>query len=180
MMSSGWRIATAGNEEVVAWLGLGSNVGDRRAHLAAALRHIGRIASIDAISPVYATAPVGFEAQADFWNLVVRVRTDLAPAALLAAVKGIEQEIGRTATFRNGPREIDVDLLLHGNATLDGEPTIPHPRMHDRAFVLRPLLDLDPALRDPRTGEPYLHALGGVRAQRLTRVLEGRALLEED
>lgn len=164
----------------MAWLGLGSNVGDRRAHLGAALRHIGRSASIDAISPVYATAPVGFAGQADFWNLVVRVRTDLAPAALLAAVKGIEQEIGRTATFRNGPREIDIDVLLYGDVTCDDEPTIPHPRMHERAFVLRPLLDLDPALRDPRTGAPYLQALDGVGAQRLTRVLDGSALLEDE
>ena len=181
-MSSGSRIATAAAEAlpVTAWLGLGGNVGDRAAHLAAALRMIGRVADVLALSPVYATDPVGHSDQPEFWNMVARIRTDLAPAPLLAELQRIEREVGRTATFRNGPREIDIDLLLYGDVVSAGDPEIPHPRMHERAFVLRPLLDLDADLQDPRTGERLERALAGVGAQRVTRVLDGGALLEDE
>ncbi len=84
--------------EATAWLGLGTNLGDRRARLAAALRAIAALGTIEAVSPVYATAPIGYTAQPDFWNLVVRVRTALAPAPLLDAIKAAELRLGRTPT----------------------------------------------------------------------------------
>ena len=165
---------------MTAWLGLGANVGDRAAHLAAALRMIGRVADVLALSPVYATDPIGYPDQPEFWNMVARIQTDLAPGPLLAELQRIEHEVGRTATFRNGPREIDIDLLLYDKVVSDGDPEIPHPRIQERAFVLRPLLDLDADLEDPRTGERLDRALAGVAAQRVTRVLDGGALLEDE
>lgn len=101
--------------------------------------------------------------------MVVAGRTQLAPAALLAAIKRVERALGRVASYRMGPREIDIDLLLHGTAVID-EPglTVPHAGLLDRPFVLRPLLDVGAALRHPVTGEllaERLRALGvaGVR-----------------
>ncbi|MGH7443934.1 MAG: 2-amino-4-hydroxy-6-hydroxymethyldihydropteridine diphosphokinase, partial [Longimicrobiales bacterium] len=161
------------------YLGLGGNVGDRRVRLAAALHAIARIVAIDAVSPVYASAPIGFADQPDFWNLVVRVHTTVAPERLLAAVKDIEPALGRTSTFRNGPREIDIDILLYDDVVRATSPVIPHPRMHERAFVLRPLADLDPTLRDPRDGERWTAYLDDVRDQRIEPVLDGALLLEE-
>lgn len=167
------------NLPATAWLGLGGNVGDRRSRLAAALHAIARIAAIDAVSPVYASAPIGFADQPDFWNLVVRVHTTLAPEPLLAAMKDIEAALGRTPTFRNGPREIDIDILLYDDVTRATDPVIPHPRMHERAFVLQPLADLDRVLRDRRTGTRWADYLDDVRDQRIERVLDGALLLED-
>lgn len=178
-MSYGWRTATAGAEPATVHLGLGGNVGDRRARLAAALRAIARIGVVDAVSPVYASAPIGFADQPDFWNLVARVHTTLEPDRLLAAVKQIEAELGRTPTFRNGPREIDIDILLYDDVVRTADPIIPHPRMHERAFVVRPLADLDRSLRDPRTGTRWVESLDDVRDQRIERVLDGALLLED-
>ncbi len=151
-MWCGWRTATAASEHR-AWLGLGTNLGDRRALLREALNALGRLGRIEAVSSVYETEPVGFEEQPDFWNLVLRLATPLGPAALLAAAEAIELAHGRTRPFPNAPRTLDIDLLLYDDAVVS-EPAlrIPHPRLAERAFVLRPLAELDPALAVPGTG----------------------------
>jgi 2-amino-4-hydroxy-6-hydroxymethyldihydropteridine diphosphokinase len=136
------------------WLGLGSNLGDRGRHLARAVKVLEGVLDIDAVSPVYETEPVGYLEQPRFWNLVLRGSTEHPPAALLADVKRLEHELGRVPTFRLGPRVIDIDILLFGEQVLcTGELQLPHPGLRQRAFVLRPLLDIDADMLDPVTGQ---------------------------
>lgn len=161
------------------FLGLGSNVGDRRAHLAAALRRLARILTIEAVSSVYETEPVGFRPQPDFWNLVVQGRTTLAPEDLLWETLRIESELGRRRGARNAPRTIDIDILLYEDRVFS-TPTlvVPHPRMMERAFVLRPLAELDPELRHPVTGERIADRLEqGGPFERIERLFPGQDLL---
>ena len=128
------------------YLALGSNQGQRLAHLRAAVAALGTVVSLDRSSPVYETAAAYVEDQPPFLNAVVRGTTALAPHALLAALKQIERDLGRRAGQRFGPRPIDLDILRYDDLALDSpELTLPHPRMHERAFVLRPLADIDPA-----------------------------------
>ena len=137
----------------LAYLGLGSNVGDRRAHLEAATAALPRH-GVDptASSSVYETEPVGLVTdQRDFYNACLRVQTELEPDRLLAACKQVERELGRTGSeTRHGPREIDVDLLIIDGVTRCSEQlTVPHPSIPERRFVLVPLLELDSALTLP-------------------------------
>jgi 2-amino-4-hydroxy-6-hydroxymethyldihydropteridine diphosphokinase len=136
-----------------AYLGLGSNVGDRRAHLEAAVHALSRHGiEVVASSSVYETEPVGeVTEQREFLNACLRVETPLEPEELLDACKAVEAEIGRTgADVRHGPREIDVDLLLLGDKRWDSDRlTLPHPTITERRFVLVPLLELDPDLTLP-------------------------------
>jgi 2-amino-4-hydroxy-6-hydroxymethyldihydropteridine diphosphokinase len=132
--------------QVRAFIGLGSNLGDRLVNLQEA---VGRLSQTDGvevgrISRVYETAPVG-PPQPDYLNAVAEVRTVLSARHLLEACLRIEAELGRTRAERWGPRLIDLDLLDYGRMRID-EPglVVPHPRMHERAFVLVPLLELDP------------------------------------
>lgn len=134
-------------EPVIAYLGLGTNVGERGENLREALRRIARMAEIRKVSSVYETEPVGFRDQADFWNLVACIRTDLPAVQLMHALIGIEQDMGRERTFRNAPRIIDIDILLYDDVRLEtGELQIPHPRLTERAFVLKPLVEIAPQL----------------------------------
>ena len=156
-----------------AYLGLGSNVGDRRGRLRAAREGLGRHgAQVVRSSSVYETEPVGEAAgQRDFLNACVRVETELGPEELLDACKALERELGRAAGGRrHAPRPIDVDLLLLEEIEHRSERlTIPHPEILRRRFVLLPLLELDPELRLP-DGRPLaaaLEALSGQRAERL-------------
>jgi 2-amino-4-hydroxy-6-hydroxymethyldihydropteridine diphosphokinase len=139
--------------DATAYLGLGSNVGDRRAQLAAAVAALPRHGvEVEAVSSVYETEPVGEVLdQPPFYNACARVRTELAPEALLAAAKAVERELGRPAGgARHGPRRIDVDVLLHGAGTHASERLrLPHPELATRRFVLVPLLELNPALELP-------------------------------
>jgi 2-amino-4-hydroxy-6-hydroxymethyldihydropteridine diphosphokinase len=140
-------------EERTGYLGLGSNVGDRAAHLRAAVALLPEHgARVDAVSSAYETEPVGeILDQPDFLNAAVRIRTALAPEELLGACKAIEAEQGRMfAGPRHGPRPLDVDLLLLGELELTTDRlTIPHPEVTSRRFVLAPLLELDPELTLP-------------------------------
>lgn len=158
---------------VIAYLGLGSNVGDRHAHLRAAvtaLRDHG--VEVEAISSVYETEPVGDVLdQPDFLNAVARVRTGLEPEELLDLCKAIEVEQGRMlGGQRHGPRPLDVDLLLVGELELESARlTLPHPQVTDRRFVLEPLLELDPELTLP-DGTSLADRLASLeRAQRVER-----------
>ena len=135
------------------YLGLGSNVGDRRAHLRAALDLLAEHGvEVEAVSGTYETEPVGeILDQPDFLNAAARIRTELEPEALLDVCKAIEVEQGRMlAGPRHGPRPLDVDLLLLGDLELETERlTLPHPEVTARRFVLVPLLELDPELALP-------------------------------
>jgi 2-amino-4-hydroxy-6-hydroxymethyldihydropteridine diphosphokinase len=150
----------------IAYLGLGTNIGDRSANLQRALQEMSRAARIFAVSRVYESAPVGYAEQDVFWNLVARVSTSLAPAELLVRLKAIESSMGRVATFRNGPRLIDIDILFYDDLVVDDDGVaIPHPRALERAFVLRPLLEVGAELVDPRSARPVASFLPGVEGQ---------------
>ncbi|MEO8476269.1 MAG: 2-amino-4-hydroxy-6-hydroxymethyldihydropteridine diphosphokinase [Actinomycetota bacterium] len=130
-----------------AYLGLGSNLGDRLATLQRAVDLLGAEEglAVDACSRVWETAPVGGPPQPDFLNVVLRIDTSLEPRDLLAAANRVEAELERVRDVRWGPRTIDIDVLwIVGYTSNDPELTVPHPRMTERAFVVLPLLDLDP------------------------------------
>ena len=135
------------DEMVTAYLGLGSNLGDRRVSLREAIIGVSdpEALTVVATSSIYETAPWGYTDQPDFLNCVVEVETRYSPVELLERIERVEQEIGRTPTWRYGPRLIDVDILLYGNVYLrlsDPDLTIPHPRMEQRAFVMIPLAEI--------------------------------------
>jgi 2-amino-4-hydroxy-6-hydroxymethyldihydropteridine diphosphokinase len=155
---------------MIGYLGLGSNVGDRRGYLTAAVGGLsdGGVA-VEASSSVYETEPVGLVLdQPEFLNACLRVSVpeSLEPLALLDLVKGLERSLGRVpGGVRHGPRVIDIDLLLLGDVVLEAERlTLPHPGVLERRFVLVPLLELDPALALPG-GERLADALAGLGGQ---------------
>ena len=131
-----------------AYLGLGSNLGDRAAHLQFALDGLAvRAGTVVAVSPVYETEPVGGPEQPDYLNAVVAVDTDLDAHGLLAVAKELEREAGREPGARWGPRPLDVDVLIVGDDRVaDDDLVVPHPRMSQRAFVLAPMADIAPGL----------------------------------
>ena len=172
---------------VVAYLGLGSNLENRDKNLATALRRLGegpsRIGAEEVpdgssagsspgkvqmlrVSSIYQTSPWGLEDQPDFLNCVLEVRTAMSPVDLLERVKDVEKEMGRQPGPRYGPRLIDVDILFFGDITVDqGDLQIPHPRLHQRAFVLVPLAELEPGL---------VHPTFHITASELAERLEGK------
>lgn len=133
------------------YLALGSNLGDRRAALEAAISGLSENGvTITARSEIYETAPMYVIDQPAFLNMAVGGETDLGPLALLELAKRLETEIGRVPTFRNGPRAVDIDLLYVGDVEMDEERLIlPHPRIDERAFVLAPLADIASDLMGP-------------------------------
>ena len=136
-------------------LSVGSNLGDRLGTLQGCVQAIGGLAGTDvlAISPVYETAPVGGPAQPDYLNAVLAVGTALSPRALLAATQGIEADFGRVRAERFGPRTLDIDIISYdGEVSDDPVLTLPHPRAHERAFVLAPWHDVDPEASLPGRG----------------------------
>jgi 2-amino-4-hydroxy-6-hydroxymethyldihydropteridine diphosphokinase len=166
------------------YLGLGSNVGDRAAHLAHALARLGQEARITGLSSVYETDPVGITDQPRFLNMVARIEVDLEPEELLRLARSIEAERHRVRTVRDAPRTLDMDILLFGDRQIRQEGlTIPHPRMNERPFVLAPLLELAPDLTEPGTARSYADifaAGGGVSGAGMVLTMPGDALLEGD
>ena len=143
-----------------AYLGLGSNIGDRRTILRDA---VAAIPEVVAVSPVYETDPVGGPEQDAFYNIVVELQTRRSPHELLELCRELEQAAGRVRRVRWGPRTLDVDVLLVDDLTVDSEDlTVPHPRMAQRNFVMVPLLDLAPDLEVP--GYDPAEAIGDVRS----------------
>ncbi len=136
------------------FLGLGTNLGDRTANLQAAIDGLAEKVVITAVSPIYQTPPWGVTDQPDFLNLCLVAETDLLPAELLTFVKNLELELGRQPAKRWGPRLIDIDILFYANQLVETETvTVPHPRLAERAFVLRPLADIAPDFVHPVLGE---------------------------
>jgi len=142
-------------EPVPAFIALGANLGEPAQQIASALAALAALPQtrLGARSSLYRSEPAGFTEQPDFINAVARLDTALAPRALLDALLAIEQSHGRTRAFRNAPRTLDLDILLYGDLVLD-EPGLhlPHPRLHERAFVLLPLTEIAPATVIPGQG----------------------------
>jgi 2-amino-4-hydroxy-6-hydroxymethyldihydropteridine diphosphokinase len=145
----------------LAYVGLGSNLGDREQSIRAAAEQIVALR----LSPIVETEPWGYEDQPRFLNAVAEVETELAPRALLDRLLEVERRLGRVRTGpRYGPRTIDLDLLLYGDERLDEDGlTVPHPRLHERLFVLEPLAALVPERRIPGNGT-VSEALAGLQS----------------
>ncbi len=129
-----------------AYLGVGTNIGDREENLKNALIALNLLPTtrVTDVSKVYETAPVGYSEQDDFLNIAVEIETELTAQNVLGACLGIEAGLGRIRNIKNGPRIIDIDLLLYENEKYDTPSLVlPHPRMFEREFVLQPLLDID-------------------------------------
>ena len=142
-----------GTETVTAYLGLGSNLGDRQANLDRALSLLSERLRLEKISSIYDSEPVGDVEQPRFLNLVCQASTLLPPEGLLALAKGIEIRMGRTGPTGT-PRIIDIDILFYGDQVIEKpDLVIPHPRLHQRAFVLVPLVEIAPDLVHPVSGK---------------------------
>jgi 2-amino-4-hydroxy-6-hydroxymethyldihydropteridine diphosphokinase len=152
-----------------AYLGLGSNLGDKAANLRAAVRYLrdGKCCCVARVSSLYVTKAVGLADQPDFLNAVVELRTSLNPDELLAKCREVERKIGRVRTIRWGPRVIDLDILIYENACVNTQDlVIPHRRLRERAFVLAPLAEIAPNL-DVGAGVTAREALESVGDQEL-------------
>ena len=149
------------------YIALGANLGDRRANMAEALRLLPPEATVEAVSALYESEPQPPAPPPSYYNAAARIWTALPPHELLRHLKTIERQLGRTDTTHWAPRPIDLDIALYDDLVLDdAELVIPHPRLHERAFVLQPLLDLDSELVHPRLGvtlAALLHEGGLVR-----------------
>ena len=156
----------------IAFIALGSNRGDPESKVRQAIAALAELpqSQLASASSLYRSAPVGHTDQADFINAVAQISTALAPQALLAALLAIEQRFGRERSFRNAPRTLDLDLLLYDAQTI-AEPglAVPHPRMHERAFVLAPLAEIHPGCVIPGLG-PAADWLARCRDQVIARL----------
>ena len=158
---------------IEAFIGLGSNLASPERQLAEALTALAALPGtcVGAVSSFYRTAPVGCAGQPDFVNAVARIETNLAPRDLLQRLLSIERDHGRVREIPNGPRTLDLDLLRYGDLDLrEDSLTVPHPRMHERAFVMVPLAELAPDLELPGRGSASELARGLAATQRIERI----------
>lgn len=166
------RSTTESAPATLAYVGLGANLGEPDATLRAAVRALAALpdSAVLACSSFYRSAPIDATGP-DYLNAVLRLETRLAPHALLAALQDIEQTHGRERPYRNAPRTLDLDLLLYGEQCIATPTlTVPHPRLHERAFVVRPLAEIAPHLTIPGHGlvVDLLAPLAGQSADRLS------------
>lgn len=134
----------------IVYLSLGSNLDDRAANLRTAINKLAELGTVNAVSGFYETEPVGLTAQPWFLNCVVELDTEKMPRQLINGILNIEQEMGRQRKQKNGSRIIDIDILLFGTSVIETAGlTVPHPRMHERRFVLEPLTEIAPDVRHP-------------------------------
>jgi 2-amino-4-hydroxy-6-hydroxymethyldihydropteridine diphosphokinase len=151
----------------IAYVGVGSNLDQPASHVRRALDEIGAIrgTQLQGKSSLYRSAPMGHAAQPDFVNAVAALETALSANDLLQELQAIEKRHGRERSFANAPRTLDLDLLLFGNERIAAQGlVVPHPRMHERAFVLRPLLEVAPGLE---AYKPFLEACAGQKIERI-------------
>ncbi len=169
------QVEAASSPVTVAYVGLGSNLSGPEGQIRAALDALARLprTRVTACSSLYRTAPIGRLDQPDFVNAVARLETGLSARELLQGLLEVEARQGRVRSTPNAPRTLDLDLLLWGEAVIS-EPglEVPHPRMHERAFVLQPLAEIAPAARVPGHG-PVAELVAQVSAQRVERI-DGR------
>lgn len=153
----------------IVYLAVGSNLGDRLENLKQAIASLPPQMDVKAKSHVYETPPWGYEDQPRFLNQVLKAQTYLQPEQLLKHIKRLEVALGRKATFRNGPRMIDIDILMYDDLVLNTSIlTLPHPHMHERGFVLLPMMDIAPDVVHPLTGKSVREMLvscnlGGIK-----------------
>jgi 2-amino-4-hydroxy-6-hydroxymethyldihydropteridine diphosphokinase len=139
----------------VAFVGIGSNLEEPQSQVRLAFEELARIPGTDVVkqSSLYRSAPVGYADQPDFVNAVAQIETSLPASRLLTELKEIEARHGRRRSFKNAPRTLDLDILLYGEVTMSlAHLTLPHPRMHERAFVLKPLYEVAPHASIPGVG----------------------------
>jgi 2-amino-4-hydroxy-6-hydroxymethyldihydropteridine diphosphokinase len=147
----------------IVYLTLGSNLGNRTSNLRRAIESLPPTVTVLAESPVYETLPWGVTDQPNFLNMALKGETRLVPLELLKRLKQLESELGRVPSVRYGPRLIDIDILFYADLVLEApELTLPHPRLHERAFVLVPLNDIASGLRHPRLGKTVGEMLSAV------------------
>ena len=161
---------------MTAYLSLGSNIGDRVANLRACIAHLGSVGQVTKKSSFYETEPMELREQPWFVNCVVKLETELDPEQLLTAIRRIEEKLGRTREIPKGPRNIDIDILLLDSTIVEKEDLqIPHSAMHERRFVLEPLVEIAPEIRHPVLGRTArellqdLSSVGGIVRRLATR-----------
>jgi 2-amino-4-hydroxy-6-hydroxymethyldihydropteridine diphosphokinase len=134
----------------IVYLSLGSNLGDRAANLQQALNKLGEIGKVTSVSSFYETEPIELTSQPWFLNCAAKLDTEKMPRQLMAAILALEQDMGRQRKQKKGPRIIDIDILLFGSTIIDiAALTVPHPKLHERRFVLEPLAEIAPEVRHP-------------------------------
>jgi 2-amino-4-hydroxy-6-hydroxymethyldihydropteridine diphosphokinase len=159
------------------YLSLGSNLGNKLRFLKEAISKIGESnkIAINRVSSVYETQPVGYEEQEWFLNLVIEIKTSLVPRDLLDHVLSVEDQMGRKREIKWGPRNIDIDILLYDNQVMQSDRlTLPHPRMHERRFVLLPLAEIAPQLIHPQLKKSVKELLEGCEDKSKVRLTTER------